>query len=188
MGTRPYITFDPLLPESDAASLSQVCQDVGEYGMYSDERADAAFGTALPERYHVFRWFEVTGGDFGRPKPPETLTPETRWQRTSGTLFRRTYAYGNDVYDPGIESYLHNEHLIAAARGIHGRPLVVPAIVYGNIMVPGQEVPLHVDVPEFQGADRRVIPQWLLNRDGPVGVVRRVAPRHRNRRVLVPRL
>ena len=53
-------------------------------------------------------------------------------------------------------------HLIAAARGIHGRPLVVPTIAYGNIMVPGHEIPLHVDVPEFRGADRRAIPQWLL--------------------------
>jgi hypothetical protein len=29
-------------------------------------------------------------------------------------------------------------------------------------MVPGQELAVHTDVPEFRGANRKVVPQWLL--------------------------
>jgi hypothetical protein len=48
------------------------------------------------------------------------------------------------------------------AREVTGRPLVVPAIVYANILTPGQELAIHTDVPEFRGADRKHMPQWLL--------------------------
>ena len=37
-----------------------------------------------------------------------------------------------------------------------------PAIAYANLMVPGQELAVHTDVPEFRGANRKVFPQWLL--------------------------
>jgi hypothetical protein len=49
-----------------------------------------------------------------------------------------------------------------AARGLHGRPVIVPAIVYANILLPGQELAIHTDVPEFRGANRKIVPQWLL--------------------------
>src|SRR5207248_7959988 len=42
------------------------------------------------------------------------------------------------------------------------RDVVVPAIVYANILLPGQELAVHTDVPEFRGANRKVVPQWLL--------------------------
>ena len=38
----------------------------------------------------------------------------------------------------------------------------MPAIVYANILLPGQELAVHTDVPEFRGANRKVVPQWLL--------------------------
>jgi hypothetical protein len=38
----------------------------------------------------------------------------------------------------------------------------VPAIVYANLLLPGQELAVHTDVPEFRGANRRIVPQWLL--------------------------
>jgi len=40
--------------------------------------------------------------------------------------------------------------------------VIAPAIAYANLMVPGQELAVHTDVPEFRGANRKVIPQWLL--------------------------
>jgi hypothetical protein len=49
-----------------------------------------------------------------------------------------------------------------AARALHGRPLVVPNIVYANLLVPGQELAVHTDVPEFRGANRKRYPQWLI--------------------------
>src|SRR6185369_8331172 len=45
---------------------------------------------------------------------------------------------------------------------IHGRPVIEPAIVYANILVAGQELAVHTDVPEFRGANRTLYPQWLM--------------------------
>ena len=45
---------------------------------------------------------------------------------------------------------------------MHGRPVIEPAIAYANLMVPGQELAVHTDVPEFRGCNRKVVPQWLL--------------------------
>ena len=39
---------------------------------------------------------------------------------------------------------------------------VVPSIIYANLLVPGQELAMHTDVPEFRGANRMVLPQWLI--------------------------
>src|SRR5207244_6920516 len=76
--------------------------------------------------------------------------------------FRETYAYGDDVFAPGIQSFFHHDHLFDGARRLHGREVVVPAIAYANLLLPGQELAVHTDVPEFRGADRRRYPQWLM--------------------------
>ena len=34
--------------------------------------------------------------------------------------------------------------------------------VYAIVMLPGQTVPLHLDVPEFYGIERSACPNWLL--------------------------
>jgi len=33
---------------------------------------------------------------------------------------------------------------------------------YANVLLPGQELAVHTDVPEFRGASRKTLPQWLL--------------------------
>ena len=35
-------------------------------------------------------------------------------------------------------------------------------IVYANVVLPGQELSVHTDVPEFRGANRKHEPEWLL--------------------------
>ena len=52
--------------------------------------------------------------------------------------------------------------MVDAARRLFDRPVIEPAIVYANLLLPGQELAVHTDVPEFRGANRKVIPQWLL--------------------------
>lgn len=84
-----------------------------------------------------------------------TLGPRARY-------FRETYAYGGKVFLPGIEYLIQHETLAAAARELHGRDVILPAIVYANVLVPGQRLEVHTDLPEYRGADRRSVPQWLL--------------------------
>ena len=57
---------------------------------------------------------------------------------------------------------MNHPELHATAQKVSSRDVIVPAIVYANLLVPGQELAVHTDVPEFRGANRKVLPQWLL--------------------------
>lgn len=148
--------LDPLLGQDGAQAMVRLWHDFGEYGQYSNEGFPMAFAPDLAQRYDAAVNFVRTGGRFGRDREPAKLLAA----RTN--YFRETYAYGEEVVAPGIEPFLHHEGLLDAARRLHGRDVVVPAIVYANILLPGQELAVHTDVPEFRGANRKVVPQWLL--------------------------
>ena len=150
-----YRAFDPLLSRRDATALVELCERFGSYGMYSEEGLNDGIGEGLPQRFDAAFNFARTGGRFGRKEDFATLAARTNY-------FRETYAYGEDIAAPGIEPFLRHEGLVEAAREVHGLPLIEPAIVYANILVPGQELAVHTDVPEFRGANRKLLPQWLL--------------------------
>ena len=63
---------------------------------------------------------------------------------------------------PGIEPFANHAKIKGAAKAISGREIVIPSIIYANLLVPGQELAVHTDVPEFRGANRKLVPQWLL--------------------------
>ena len=150
-----YATFDPLLSPDEARAMVSLCERFGSYKTYSEEPTFAGIGQGLPARWDAARNFIRTGGRFGRHEAPETLAARTNY-------FRETYAYGSDVRIEGIEPFLHHAGFAEAARALHGRPLVEPAIVYANLLVPGQELAVHTDVPEFRGVNRTKHPQWLI--------------------------
>jgi hypothetical protein len=147
--------FDPLLPEAQAREMLRLCERFGRYGTYAEESVADEFGNVLPQRYDAAVNFVRTGGRFARREPAETLAARTNY-------FRETYAYGDAIRLPGIEPFYHHDAFLEAARKIHDRPLVKPAIVYANVLVPGQELAVHTDVPEFRGMSRKQDPQWLL--------------------------
>jgi hypothetical protein len=149
------IVIDPLFGDGGADAIVELWHRFGDYGLYSNEGFDTAFAPELAQRYDAAANFVRTGGRFGRTDEP----PSVRAARTN--YFRETYAYGDDVDAPGIEPFLHHEALLDAARQLHGRDVVVPAIVYANLLLPGQELAVHTDVPEFRGANRKIVPQWL---------------------------
>ena len=149
------IVIDPLLGSAGADAMVELWHRFGSYGLYSNEGFDTAFAPSLAQRYDAAANFVRTGGRFGRnDEPVSMLAARTNY-------FRETYAYGDDVNAVGIEPFLHHDALLDAARRLHGRDVVVPAIVYANLLLPGQELAVHTDVPEFRGANRKVVPQWL---------------------------
>lgn len=150
------LVLDPLLPDDDAEKVVDVWLSFPSYGLYSNESAPARFAPELAQRYDAAVNFVRTGGRFGRNDEPKSMLAA----RTN--YFRETYAYGDDVTAPGIVGFFRHERLLDAARELHGRDVVVPAIVYANILLPGQELAVHTDVPEYRGANRHVVPQWLL--------------------------
>src|SRR4051812_20664945 len=130
----PVTVLDPLLPDDGAAAIVRLWHDFGSYGLYSNEGFDTAFAPELAQRYDAAVNFVRTGGRFARrDEPTAVLAARTNY-------FRETYAYGEDIFAPGIEAFRTDERLMDAARALHGRPVIVPAIVYANILLPGQEL------------------------------------------------
>jgi len=155
MATNWYATFDPLFAAADADRMVGLCERFGSYKMYSEEPTFEGLGSGLPARWDAARNFVRTGGRFGRNEPIPVLAARTNY-------FRETYAYGAETRIDGIEPFLRHEGFMDAARRLHGRPLIEPAIVYANLLVPGQELAIHTDVPEFRGVNRTRHPQWLI--------------------------
>lgn len=150
------VPIEPLFDTDAAAAMVDLCERFGRYRMYLEhERLETDIGAGLAQRQDALQNFLRTGGLAGAREPVSALAVRTSY-------FREEYAYGRDARISGIEPFLHHPGFLDAARAIHGRPVVEPAIAYANLMIPGQELAVHTDVPEFRGANRKVIPQWLL--------------------------
>ncbi len=151
-----YHEFHPFLQEEQARGLVDLCEKFGSYGLYSEESLNDGIGEGLPQRFDAAFNFVKSGGRFGRTHEDlATLAARTNY-------FRETYAYGDEISAPGIEAFYRNEQLIEQAKKVFDRPIIEPAIVYANILLPGQELAIHTDVPEFRGLNRRLHPQWML--------------------------
>lgn len=155
MGPCAYRFFDPLFAPAEAEAMVDLCERFGRYGMYSQEAAEVKIGVGVAERHDAVMNFIRTGGRLGKSGADEDLVARTNY-------FRESYAYGERVAIGGIEPFLHHEGFMQAAREIHERPVIEPAIAYANVLLPGQELAVHTDVPEFRGANRTRFPQWLM--------------------------
>jgi hypothetical protein len=150
-----YVILDPLFGGDGAAAMVELCQRFGRYGMYSQEQLETDIGRGLPQRIDAIRAHLRSGGRQAADEPVGLLAARTNY-------FREEYAYGQRALIDGIEPFLDHEAFVEAARDVHGLPIIEPAIVFANLMVPGQELAVHTDVPEFRGCNRKVMPQWLL--------------------------
>jgi hypothetical protein len=119
-------------------------------------RARPDVSRPTPQRYDAALNFVRTVGRFAQREEPRMLAARTNY-------FRGTYYYeGRGATVAGIEPLLRHEGFLEAARQIHRRPLVVPAIVYANLLLPGQELAVHTDarVPRRQPHPRRSGSAW----------------------------
>jgi hypothetical protein len=151
MPSAPYVEFDPLLTAEQAEQLIAIVYEHAPYPTYGEGREQQGFGAGIPQRYDAARNFVQT-----RAGQDEV------WKLASRTnYFRDTFAYEQPLF-PEITFFQQLPQFIEAAQHVTGRRIVRPAIVYLNILVPGQELALHTDVPEFRGANRTREPEWLL--------------------------
>ena len=151
-----YNHMDPFLSADDATQMLRLAENFGSFGTYADEASSEGLGEKLPQRFDAAFNYIQNGID-GRGNDEEVAKAG---QRTN--YFRETYAYGTDIEAPGVERFMNHPELHATAQKVSSRDVIVPAIVYANLLVPGQELAVHTDVPEFRGANRKVLPQWLL--------------------------
>jgi hypothetical protein len=150
-----YEILDPLLGAAGAEAMLRLCERFGRYGSYAEDATnEVEIAPGLPQRFDAAYNFVQSGGRFGRKEEPAVLAARTNY-------FRETYAYDDQVL-PGVEAFMRHPGLADAARKIHDCSIVVPNIVYANLLVPGQELAVHTDVPEFRGANRKRYPQWLM--------------------------
>jgi hypothetical protein len=56
---------------------------------------------------------------------------------------------------------LHHERLREAARALYGRTVIDPYVVFANLLIPGQELGIHTDIPVFRGVNHQTVPSWL---------------------------
>jgi hypothetical protein len=152
----PSILIDPLFGDGGAAMVDLAVR-FGRYRTYAEhERIETDLGRGLPQRYDSVQNFVRSGGRARlTDEDPKVLTARTSY-------LREEYAYGQEIYAEGIEPFLLHPALADAARQVHGRAVIEPVIAYANVMLPGQELAVHTDVPEFRGLNRKVVPQWLL--------------------------
>ncbi len=151
-----YNHIDPFLSHDEAKNMLHIAENFGSFGTYADEASNDGLGEKLPQRFDAaFNYIQhgIDGG--GNHDDFATAAHRTNY-------FRETYAYGEDVHAAGIEPFMDHPSLKQTASKISGRDFIVPAIVYANLLIPGQELAVHTDVPEFRGANRKKLPQWLL--------------------------
>lgn len=77
-------------------------------------------------------------------------------------IFRGDWVSSHEVHVADIESVLHNERLIQAAREVFDADIVRPLIVYSNLTAPMPRNKKHTDVPTFRGVERSQYPAWVV--------------------------
>jgi hypothetical protein len=153
----PVVIVDPLFPDADGATrIVELAHRFGRYRIYGEaEQVDLDLGRGLLPRQDSVQHFLRTGGARGPGVGAGTLASRTAY-------FREEYAYDGYEHLGGVDGLLHNPALVDAAVSLFDRPVVEPAIAFANLMLPGQELAVHTDVPEFRGVSRKNLPQWLL--------------------------
>ena len=151
-----YKAMSPFMTREEATTMLRIAEERRVFRTYAEEALNDGIGESLPQRFDAaFNYIQHGIDGHGNSDDVSTAAQRTNY-------FRETYAYGNDIQAAGVEAFFNHPDLLAVAGEVTGRSLVVPAIVYANILTPGQELAIHTDVPEFRGADRKRMPQWLL--------------------------
>ncbi len=150
-----WCAFDRVLDDDALVATHAAVRAVTHFEMFTAKAMSEGVAAGLVARHDAAREFLRTGGLSGRAVDLRNLADRVNF-------FRATLAYGIRVEQPGIEAYLGAPRLAEAAREAYGDAIVEPAMVFVNIALPGQEIGVHTDVPEFRGLDRDRVPEWLL--------------------------
>jgi hypothetical protein len=154
--SRNFFHWPNLLETQQSENMPRIAEAFGSFGTYADEATSEGLGEDLPQRFDVSRYY-ITSGVEGSGNSDDADTAASRTN-----YFRETYAYGDEILAPGIEGFMNLARLEEASRVLSSSQRVKPVIVYANLLLPGQELALHTDVPEFRGLNRKNVPQWLL--------------------------
>lgn len=103
------------------------------------------------------------GSIYGRPAISEDQRPTFRGLYTvidkNGTIKKAEGAAKEELYIRAQE-FMTNR-FVPYAKRLFGTPIVVPKMLFANMLLPGQEISMHVDVPEFRGIHPKTCPNWM---------------------------
>jgi hypothetical protein len=148
--------------ETAAQDLTASVDNIGEALPINDPGCDNPMLSAdgnfsrclLPSRIDIARHYLSTGGPDNFQERYESMVP--RLLSFIGYMFDK-------LDTPAIQNLFNDPKYIAkASEGCRGRSVFDPIQLNLILMLPGQELPMHWDVPWLWGATRFDLPQWLL--------------------------
>jgi len=110
----------------------------------------------LPGRIDIFQHYAKTGGRYGAKEKYDQLS--------SNVQSFAHYLFDEDLEMEEFQSLFNSPNYLTAASEIcgSGHPFLKRTQVNLIVMLPGQDLPVHYDLPWFWGASRHTLPQWVL--------------------------
>ncbi len=150
------IELDPCFTPREAARVRELLASYGGYPMYVEDVLEDAVGQGTIRRQDAV--LNYVRGKLARGESPSMSGLS---QRTN--LFRGTFAQGEQILVSEADELLYRrDPFCEAAARITGCPVVVPDMLYANFLLPGQELPIHTDTPQYRGMRKDEHPEWLL--------------------------
>ncbi|MCA9572377.1 MAG: hypothetical protein KC656_31275 [Myxococcales bacterium] len=154
MSSTPLL-LDPALPADDLALLDALVQQRAPYRCYVEGPILEGFGAGLVRRHDALLHGIRTHVAAGVEESMEDASARSN-------LFRGVFAEEGQVHEPACRPLLHHPVFLEAARTVGGLPVIEPTMLYANVLLPGQELFVHTDTPEFAGLSKGHVPEWLL--------------------------
>ncbi len=162
--TTDFRLLDAFLP--DPQTLSQLVRASGPYRLYVQAPIASGLGVGLTRRHDAALAWVMRQVAAGSVEAMDVQAARTNLFR--GTWLERGTGQGIDCDD-----VIDHEGLAAAAKDLLGMSVVEPYMLYANLLLPGQELPVHHDTPEFVGLDKTNTPEWFLVVCGRSGLFER---------------
>ncbi|MCB9548014.1 MAG: hypothetical protein H6706_19530 [Myxococcales bacterium] len=149
------IRLEDVLGPEGAADILALAASFGAFRPYVSSLPASGLGKGLVRRHDALMNHVGAQTRAGRLDDLGTLAARIN-------PFRGTFALGGEACSPAAARVLHHPRVLAAARAVAGTDAVAPDMIFANLLVPGQELPIHTDTPAFVGLDQANTPEWLL--------------------------
>ncbi len=147
--------FEQCLPTEVASAVRAAIEAAGPFRTYVAAPQADGVGKGLVRRHDAAMNHYTSKVRAGIVEPLDVFAARTN-------LFRGVLFEEGSLRVPGVEPLWEHAGFVEAARALSGRAEVVPSMMYVNVLVPGQELPIHTDTPAFVGLDQTNCPEWLL--------------------------
>lgn len=153
--TLDFRILDPLFPADGARALRDLVHASAPYGLYVKNPIESGIGAGLTRRHDAALAFLKRQMARGELEDLETIGARANLFR--GTWWERGETQGVDCRD-----VVFADALKETAGELLGAGLVEPYMLYCNLLLPGQQLAVHHDTPEFLGLDKTNTPEWFL--------------------------